>query len=328
MKNSSLINRLFLMFSLCWIIAYTPVQAQQSGEIKLEQINRHERAVSILEKNIKNPFIEVAPDGYYYLTGTLPDDLSSDKKSTIKVWRSKDLVVWEAIPDIKITEKSKFLKEMLSFSKKRNIEPYIFSPEVHFVNNRWVIVHTSGSRVANVMLSASSDIQGPYTEPLGLEVGFQVDPTIFVDDDGTPWLISNCTQIRKIKNDFSDFAGSHRLIGPKNRQLGFEGTRMIKIGGKYVLFGTSWSTDIAGRGTYNLYYTTADHIMGPYSPRKFAGRSLGNGAPFKDKNGRWWVAAQGAILVPLDIQLVDGNVVVVSKDPDYRFPGKEEVQKF
>ena len=48
-----------------------------------------------------------------------------------------------------------------------------------------------------------------------------------------------------------------------------------------MLFGTGWSTGQMRRGSYNLYYATADKITGPYSERKFAGRFLGHGTPFK-----------------------------------------------
>lgn len=335
--------------------SFGSIRAQQQGNV-VTALQKHDQAVHVLQEDIANPFVEMGSDGYYYLTGTVPMDLSSSKESFVKIWRSKDLATWESFGEIKHAQGSEFVKELWDFAGKRNITPDIRSSEAHYVNNRWVIVHTSNVRVANLMLSASSDIKGPYTEPLGLDIGFHVDPSIFVDDDGTPWLLSNCTQIRKIKKDFSGFDGNHRLIGPKSKQLGFEGTRMVKVGGKYVLFGTSWSTDVEGKGTYNLYYATADRILGPYTPRKFAGRFIGNGAPFKDKDGRWWALAfhradhpplqigqansmdlsgaaytinkKGLTLVPLDVLEENGEIKVISKDPAYRYPGKEEVQQF
>ncbi len=66
---------------------------------------------------------------------------------------------------------------------------------------------------------------------------------------------------------------------------------MIKVGGKYVHLGTAWSTDQGRKGSYNLYYCVADKITGPYGPRKFAGRFLGHGTPFQDKDGKWWCTA-------------------------------------
>jgi len=345
----------WMMLVISVLSSFAHVQAQQAGDV-VADLRKHDKAVHVLNADIANPFVEIGPDGYYYLTGTVPMDLSTSKETSVRVWRSKDLGTWEPFGEIKHAPGSAFVKELWDFAGKRNITPDIRSSEAHYVNGHWVIVHTSNVRVANLMLSASPDIKGSYTEPLGLDIGFHVDPSIFVDDDGTPWLLSNCTQIRRIKKDFSAFDGNHRLIGPKSKQLGFEGTRMVKVGGKYVLFGTSWSTDIEGKGTYNLYYATADKILGPYSPRKFAGRYIGNGAPFKDRDGRWWAWAfyradhpplnaeqadkrdlsdaaytinkKGLTLVPLEISQENGEIKVVPKDPVYRFPGKEEVQQF
>jgi arylsulfatase len=110
------------------------------------------------------------------------------------------------------------------------------------------------------------------------------------------------------------------------------------------------------KGTYNLYYATADKLTGPYGRRRFAGRFLGHGMPFRDKQGRWWCTAfynankpplsddqahaeladnaytlnrQGTTLVPLDVTIgPDGDVTVRAKDPRYAKPGPEEVQKF
>lgn len=65
----------------------------------------------------------------------------------------------------------------------------------------------------------------------------------------------------------------------------------MKIHEKYVLFGTGWSTGLMRRGSYNLYYATADKLTGPYSERKFVGRFLGHGTPFQDEEGKWWCTA-------------------------------------
>ena len=131
----------------------------------------------------------------------------------------------------------------------------------------------------------------------------------------------------------------------------------MKIEGKYVLFGTGWSTGQMRRGSYNLYYATADRIEGPYSERKFAGRFLGHGTPFQDAEGRWWCTAfyngnippvsrvgiedrdlgttaqtinqRGTTMVPLDVRLLDsGELHIRAKDPAYATPGPDEAQDF
>lgn len=61
-----------------------------------------------------------------------------------------------------------------------------------------------------------------------------------------------------------------RFIGALISRIGHEGATMIEVGGKYVHLGTVWSTDQGRKGSYNLFYSVADNITGPYGPRKFA----------------------------------------------------------
>jgi arylsulfatase len=139
--------------------------------------------------------------------------------------------------------------------------------------------------------------------------------------------------------------------------MGHEGCLIEKIHDKYVLFGTGWSTGQMRRGSYNLYYATADKITGPYSERQFAGRFLGHGTPFQDGEGRWWCTAffnanvpplerdgiqtrdlshtaqtinrRGTTLVPLEVRTrADGSLSIRAKDPAYAQPGPDEAQAF
>ena len=88
-----------------------------------------------------------------------------------------------------------------------------------------------------------------------------------------------------------------------------------------------------------------------------AGRFLGHGTPFKDRQGKWWCTAffngnvppldrkgietrdlsdtaqtineQGVTIVPLDVRVLDdGDVYIRAKDPAYATPGPDEAQVF
>ena len=101
----------------------------------------------------------------------------------------------------------------------------------------------------------------------------------------------------------------------------------------------------------------SDKITGPYGPRKFAGRFLGHGTPFQDKEGRWWCTAfyngnippvsdeniqnidlgenaqtineQGTTIVPLEVKILDeGEVFIRAKDARYRNPGPDEATTY
>jgi hypothetical protein len=202
---------------------------------------------------------------------------------------------------------------------------------------------------------------------MGEGLGRRHDPSLFQDDDGTRYLLWGNTMLAPLSADYTEYTAEPVRIDPAGSRtnawgrtksaIGHEGATMRKIGGTYVHFGTAWSTDEGRKGSYNLYYCTADKITGPYGPRKFAGRFLGHGTPFQDREGKWWCTAffnanvpplpregietrdlsenaqtineQGVTIVPLDVRVLDdGEIYIRAKDPAYATPGPDEVQKF
>lgn len=347
-----LIYQGLLLFSLT--LLFSTAKAQENVK-KLKEIKNHNKAVFLMQDVwMRDPYIELAPDGYYYLSCTRQNS-NLNNESGMQFYKSKDLVNWEDLGIKWKTKDSQWGNMIIEKGIKNNKEAMIWAPEIHFINGKWVIVSTSNQGEANLMVSRGNQLEGPFDEPFGLNFGRHHDPAIFMDGK-TPWLIDKCAEIVQLKEDYSGYVGDPIKINPSNRKMGHEGCYIIKIKNKYVLFGTAWSTDNMRKGTYNLYYATADNITGPYNDRKFAGRFLGHGTPFKDKKGKWWCTAffnaskpalsgdeaqkmdltdtaytinkQGLTLVPIDFKMVNGDVKVIVKDKNYANPGKEEVQKF
>jgi len=325
-----------------------------------KEINQHKDAVHIFDDWMRDPYVSLGPDGYYYLTCTQYTPESEGIRQP--VYRSKDLAKWEfnGFP-YSLNDASNYNQYIENNKAKRRIDfdgktgLKLWAPEMHFIDNRWITVHTSNVGIGNLFYSEGKEYKAPFKD-WGELFGKHHDPSLFCDDNKDIWLVSKCAEIQKIKSDLSGFDGEPIKIEPSNRKLGHEGCSIVKFEGKYILFGTGWSTDNMRKGTYNLYYCTADKVEGPYDERKFAGRFLGHGTPFKDKNGKWWCTAfynankpvlsedelkatdfsneaysinkQGLTLVPLDFKKVNGDIVVTAIDPAYRLPGKEEVQKF
>ncbi|MCA9058711.1 MAG: family 43 glycosylhydrolase, partial [Planctomycetaceae bacterium] len=343
----------------------------------LAALQTHDRAVFVKAGWIRDPYITLGPNGDYYLTGTtpLPDDprQDSDPYNTglgslslvgwkMQVWRSSDLAEWEPLGTPFTLEDGIWKQDKPQrFAEVPTDEWRLWAPELHWIGDRWALVHTSPAPVAgaNLSLSVGRDVSGPWQNPMGADIGSRHDPSLFHDRDGTWWMIWGATSIAPLKPDFSGFAGEPVTIGPtgETKAMGHEGCLMHRIGDRYVLFGTGWSTGQMRRGSYNLYYATAKQITGPYSERRFVGRFLGHGTPFQDKQGRWWSTAfyngnippvspvgietrdlsetactinqQGVTLVPLDVHIDEnGEPIIRATAPGYATPGPDELQSF
>ncbi len=339
-------------------------------------LKSHDRALFIKSGWIRDPYITLGPDDYYYLTGTQPREGDPREAKNpyniglgdesivgdqVRAWRSKDLIQWENLGPIFTVDDTMKAKRGKPKIKKR----LIWAPEVHWMGDCWALVHCPKAH-SSLALSAGGELKGPWTHPMNGGMKARHDPSLFTDDDGTVYLLWGNTFVAPLSKDLAKYTAAPVRIDPSGsrpgpdgkpiNRIGHEGATMMKVGGKYVHLGTAWSTDQGRKGSYNLYYCVADKITGPYGPRKFAGRFLGHGTPFQDREGRWWCTAffngnvppvprkgirnrdlgenaqtineQGVTIVPLDVRLLDnGEVHIRAKDPDYAAPGPDEAQK-
>jgi arylsulfatase len=282
-------------------------------------LERHDRAVFVKGGWIRDPYIVLAPDGFYYLTGTTQEparEAGADARLNtglgktslvgwhVRVWRSRDLAEWDSLGAPFSLLDGYWAKKQPEAFKGGRAEWHLWAPELHFFDGRWLLVHTTPGPVkkgSNLAVMRGDAFQGPFDFPLGELAGDRHDPSLFRDDDGTVYLLWSNTMIAPLKKSLAGFAAEPVRIDPAGSRpgpggkpisrIGHEGATLRKIGGKIVYFGTAWSTDRGRKGTYNLYYCLADRPAGPYGPRRFAGRFLGHGTPFQDTSGRWWCTA-------------------------------------
>jgi hypothetical protein len=336
-------------------------------------LREHNRALYIKAGWIRDPYITLGPDDLFYLTGTQPNrgdpreaedpynlglGVHSLVGTQVRVWRSVDLIDWEEIP-IPFT--------LSTDSWHKDPGDRIWAPEVHWLEDhqRWALIHCP-ARKANFVLSPGPDLKGPWSHPMGDALGSKHDPSLYRAAN-TWWMLWGNTQVAPLSPDLTQFTAGPVRIDPAGSRpgpngepishIGHEGATMIRVDGKFVHFGTAWSTDTMRKGSYNLYYCVSENIDGPYGPRKFAGRFLGHGTPFQDRSGRWWCTAffnanlpplpregiqgrdlsenaqtineQGVTIVPLDVRVLpDGEIFIRAKDPAYARPGPDESVKF
>ncbi len=296
-----------------------PVTSEVKKNSFEEKFENHDTAIYIKSGWIRDPYIYLAEDDFYYLTGTTPQpnnpreakekyntgldnaEITGHKETSIvgysiRVWRSENLKDWEYLGE-PFTLDQGYWKTIYpgAFENDDKDDWRVWAPELYFHEGKWMFVHTTPKPVkggANLAITVGDNMNsGAFTFPMGKDIRHKHDPSLFKDDDGTWYLLWGNTSIAPIKSGFSGLAAKPQRIDPSDRVIGHEGATVRKIGDKYVHFGTAWSTDKMRKGSYNLYYATSDKITGPYGSRKFAGRFLGHGTPFQDKAGRWWCTA-------------------------------------
>lgn len=231
---------------------------------------------------IRDTFIMLGHDRQYYLTGT------SGNMDGINLWRSKDLKRFE------------FVKQVWTPRAATNLwynndpQRLIWAPELHYLKGTYWIPFcvSSGKQAKNSLLkSTSGKPEGPY-EPAFSEnsgVDADIDSSLFADTDGTVYYVWQDGKIRQMNPEMNGFAGETRWIIPVDRRrVGYEGASLVKSGKWYILTAAEWNGGgNRSDGTYDMMYSCATNLAGPWRPRRVAVPHAGHGALFRDKSGRW-----------------------------------------
>ncbi|HKO94982.1 MAG TPA: glycoside hydrolase family 43 protein, partial [Polyangiaceae bacterium] len=155
----------------------------------------------------------------------------------------------------------------------RNGQYYLYVP----LNNN------TGARIG---VGVSNNPAGPFTDPLGRELAASgagnIDPTVFIDDDGQAYMYWGNATLRyvRLNQDMISYSGS-----PTNVDLpGFtEGPWFYRRGSLYYMV----YAGLDG-GTEQLSYATSDSPTGPWNARGDvmpAGRTFTNHAGVVDYQG-------------------------------------------
>jgi len=129
-------------------------------------------------------------------------------------------------------------------------------------------------------VAVSDKITGPYKDALGKPLLTNedcfasnhnwacIDPTILIDDDGTPYIIwgNRHCYYAKLKDNMIEIDGDvHQIDLPRFTEAPW----IHKYNGKYYLsYASEWPEKIA--------YAVADHIGGPYTPMGIISEIAGN----------------------------------------------------
>lgn len=136
------------------------------------------------EVQIRDPFIlPIEENGLYYLFGTTDKDCWQAPGQSFDYYKSKDLEEWEG-PITAFRPQSDFWATH-----------HFWAPEVHAYNGKFYMFATfkAERRYRGTQILVSDSIDGPY-EPLtdGPVTPHNrecLDGTLFVDDEGLPWIV-------------------------------------------------------------------------------------------------------------------------------------------
>ena len=218
----------------------------------------------IKTRTIKNPLIDepgmsdphmlVDNGGCYLFTG---HDVGSGQAAWVmpdwRIYRSKDLQSWELVGTI--------LPEQ-NYMGKGNTS--CWAGDIVKRNGKYFWYFSNRDKDLGVMVADKPE--GPYKDALGKPLVASYDPTIFVDDDNTPYMIwgNGTYTIARLKDSMLELAEEPRKI-TLNRTGNFpvvDKNSVHKHNGIYYL-------SVSG------YYATSKSVYGPYESKGVVGKGWG-----------------------------------------------------
>ena len=285
------------------IVALAPALATIGG--------RHEKNAAdlpglrkVMDTPLRDPSICRAPDGFYYLTGTV--EPFGDYNEGIKVWKSKDLARWDPLGFVWKYGKSPWHKPYL---EKR--QP-LWAPEIHYLKGTFWLCYsmpgydgTAKTSGCGLLKSTTGRAEGPYVDMHPNErLGDEIDASMFEDTDGKVYFLWHSGKNALMKSDMTGLAEPYHWLRTKASDrnpnhhsslcarifgkdsfdhIGYEGMFLFKANGRYY---ADCSESIDGR--YSCMIAESKSIYGPYEARYEAIPHGGHNTFFQDETGHWW----------------------------------------
>ncbi len=235
-----------------------------------------------------DPFI-MQYEGKYYAYGTLAPD-------GIAVFVSDDLKTWS------VPKESR--NGLALYKDDVYADHWFWAPEVYFVNDRFYMYFSANEHIC---VATSSSPLGPFKQEVKkpmLEEERTIDNSLFIDDDGKPylsfvrfndgnnvWIASLEDDLKTIKKETMtkciNVSQSWEEVWPRV----IEGSFIVKHSGVYYM---SYSANSYESPFYGVGFATSKNIFGPWE--KYGGNPIlqkpgdlvgvGHSAMFTDKDGQ------------------------------------------
>jgi hypothetical protein len=251
-----------------------------------------EKYAPIADIHIRDPFIMLSEDGFYYMIGTYePDDWANTRE--IHIYRSPDLAGWTDLGAVWNFERdATWQKDILTDGTSP-----IWAPELHYIDGNYWICYSLGWGAMNgsVLRSTTGRVEGPYEDVGSGPIFDYIDSTLFVDG-GKVYAIWSDGLLSEMKSGLTGLARDPvALTSASGKRVGFEGCYVMKIDGVYYLFSSTYTFHLDGSGklyqTYDSYYAFSDRLEGPYSERRLLLERGGHNNLFYDKEGNLYTTA-------------------------------------
>ncbi|MCK9478723.1 MAG: glycoside hydrolase family 43 protein [Firmicutes bacterium] len=213
---------------------------------------------------------------------------------SIIISHSKDLVNWEHIGHV-ITK-----SEWLDLSRV-NDSCGVWAADISYWQGVYYIFYSvitgeKGNTKSENYIVKSKTPEGPYSKPIKIwDGGF--DPSHFIDDDGTHYmLINKGAKIIRLNSECTKAESKPVTLWEGSTGLSPEGPHLFKKDGYYYIVlaegGTGWRHRITSARSKNLYGPYEESPHNPVLMQKDPDAPIqktGHGKLFSAYDGSWWV---------------------------------------
>jgi xylan 1,4-beta-xylosidase len=256
----------------------------------------------VLSGFYSDPSITRVGDDYYLTASTFT------YFPGLPVFRSRDLVHWTQIGNA-IDRPGQLNFDGLGLSRG------VFAPSISHHGGTFYIVNTCVDCGGNFIITAKN-AAGPWSDPVWIKDVSGIDPSLFVDEDGTAWLMNNAAPagpplyeghraiwIRRFDLKTLRTSGPARMIVDggvdiSQKPIWAEGPHIFKRDGRYYLITAEGGTAI----NHSQVVYRGDSPEGPWTAyprpiltqrdleplRRYPVTSAGHADIVETQNGEWW----------------------------------------
>jgi beta-xylosidase len=200
-----------------------------------------------------DPQIAVFNHTFYIYPTT--DGIASWGATSFQAWSSTDMIHWTNHGVI------------LNLANVSWCHSNAWSPSIAQKGSTYYFYFTACSQIG---VATSSSPTGPFTDALGKPLVStkqysvtSIDPAVFIDSTGQPYLIfgNGGARLGKLNSNMTSFSATPVNITPAGASYR-EAPYMFERNGTYYL---TWSEDDTRNATYHVSYAKASSITGPFT---------------------------------------------------------------